>query len=209
MQRFWTNALAELTIVPRSCSAVQKIFPRLEDQCSRWGEAALLAVQQCWLRSSYSAGKAVSPAAAPHCCMLLSHWGVWPNLVCGLSVPLSLSLALISTGHNARDDYRSRRLPARQHPGPCKILFCVVAAAANVLSAVMAEARRTQESLRRMSGSLIETQEAERYRMGRELHDDIVNVSQCWLSITTPPPSSFTLPEVRSRMGELRSRPRR
>jgi signal transduction histidine kinase len=38
----------------------------------------------------------------------------------------------------------------------------------------MAEARRTQDSLRRISASLIEAQEQERHRIARELHDDIV-----------------------------------
>jgi signal transduction histidine kinase len=42
------------------------------------------------------------------------------------------------------------------------------------LSAVMAEARRTQDSLHRISGSLIEAQEQERHRIARELHDDVV-----------------------------------
>jgi signal transduction histidine kinase len=37
----------------------------------------------------------------------------------------------------------------------------------------MAEARRTQESLRRISGSLIEVHEEERSRIARELHDDL------------------------------------
>ena len=37
----------------------------------------------------------------------------------------------------------------------------------------MAESRRTQELLRRTSGSLIEAQEQERHRIARELHDDL------------------------------------
>jgi signal transduction histidine kinase len=41
------------------------------------------------------------------------------------------------------------------------------------LSAVMAEARRAQESLRRISGSLIQAHEEERSRIARELHDDL------------------------------------
>jgi signal transduction histidine kinase len=52
-------------------------------------------------------------------------------------------------------------------------LFCVVSVPLMFLSAVMAEARRTQESLRRISGSLIEAQEQERHRIARELHDDL------------------------------------
>ena len=85
-----------------------------------------------------------------------------------------------------------------------QILFCVVAVPLMFLSAVMAEARRTQESLRRMSGSLIETQEQERYRIGRELHDDIgQRLALLALELQHLHQDSFTLPEVRSRMGEL------
>jgi signal transduction histidine kinase len=54
-----------------------------------------------------------------------------------------------------------------------QILFCVVAVPLMFLSAVMAETRRTQESLRRVSGSLIEAQEQERHRIACELHDDL------------------------------------
>jgi signal transduction histidine kinase len=54
-----------------------------------------------------------------------------------------------------------------------QILFCVVAVTLMFLSAIMAEARRAQESLRRTSGSLIEAQEQERHRIARELHDNL------------------------------------
>jgi signal transduction histidine kinase len=55
-----------------------------------------------------------------------------------------------------------------------QILLSVVAVPLMFLAAVMAEARRTQDSLRRISGSLIEAQEQERHRIARELHDDVV-----------------------------------
>jgi signal transduction histidine kinase len=54
-----------------------------------------------------------------------------------------------------------------------QILFCVVSVPLMFLAAVMAEARSTQESLRRISGSLIEAQDKERHRIARELHDDL------------------------------------
>jgi signal transduction histidine kinase len=41
------------------------------------------------------------------------------------------------------------------------------------VSAFMTEARHTQESLRRISANLINAQEQERTRIGRELHDDV------------------------------------
>jgi signal transduction histidine kinase len=54
-----------------------------------------------------------------------------------------------------------------------QILLCVVVVPLLFLSAIMAEARETEESLRRVSGSLIDAQEQTRARIGRELHDDI------------------------------------
>jgi len=54
-----------------------------------------------------------------------------------------------------------------------QILFCMVAVPLLFLSAVMADARRTEQSLRNMGSSLIDAQEQERYRIARELHDDL------------------------------------
>jgi signal transduction histidine kinase len=84
-----------------------------------------------------------------------------------------------------------------------QILFCVVAVPLMFLSAVMAEARRTQDSLRRISGSLIEAQEQERHRIGRELHDDITQrLAMLALELDQMQNSPF---EVRSRLKELRN----
>jgi signal transduction histidine kinase len=54
-----------------------------------------------------------------------------------------------------------------------QILFCLVAVALMFLSAVMTEARRTQQSLRSMSGNLVKAQEQERHRIAREVHDNL------------------------------------
>jgi signal transduction histidine kinase len=65
----------------------------------------------------------------------------------------------------------------------------------------MAEARRTQDSLRKVSGSLIEAQEQERQRIGRELHDDITQrLAMLALELDQIQNSPF---EVRSRLKEL------
>jgi signal transduction histidine kinase len=60
----------------------------------------------------------------------------------------------------------------RQNVSSLQILLCVVVVPLMFLSAVMAEARRAQESLRSISSSLIAAQEHERHRIARELHDD-------------------------------------
>jgi signal transduction histidine kinase len=83
-----------------------------------------------------------------------------------------------------------------------QILFCVVAVPLMLLSAVMAEARRTQEALRRISGGLIEAQEQERRRIGRELHDDI-NQRLAMLAVELGQMNDSPS-EVKSRLHELR-----
>jgi signal transduction histidine kinase len=61
----------------------------------------------------------------------------------------------------------------RQNVLSLQILLCLVAVPLLFLSAVMSEARRTAEALRNTSGNLIESQEQERRRISRELHDDL------------------------------------
>jgi signal transduction histidine kinase len=54
-----------------------------------------------------------------------------------------------------------------------KVLLCMVAVPLMLLAAVIADRRRTEDSLRETSGKLIDAQEQERHHIARELHDDI------------------------------------
>jgi signal transduction histidine kinase len=54
-----------------------------------------------------------------------------------------------------------------------KVLLCVVAVPLMLLAAVISDRQRAEEMLRGVSGKLIDAQEKERRRIGRELHDDI------------------------------------
>jgi signal transduction histidine kinase len=83
-----------------------------------------------------------------------------------------------------------------------QILFCMVALPMMFLATVMDEQRRTQASLRKITGDLIEAQEQERHRIGRELHDDI-NQRLAMLAIELEGiPDSPS--EIRSRLQEVR-----
>jgi signal transduction histidine kinase len=206
MQRFWTNALAELTIVPTVLCSPKDLSSNRRISATRWGEAALLAVATMLLAVFVFGLQAVSSATAPallYAPLPLLLWAAARFGLGGLSLSL-LSLVLISTWSTMHG-----RLPFPHASLPdnilsLQILFCVVAVPLMFLSAVMAEARRTQESLRRMSGSLIETQEQERDRIGRELHDDIgQRLALLAIELQRLHQDSFTLPEVRSSMGEL------
>jgi signal transduction histidine kinase len=61
----------------------------------------------------------------------------------------------------------------RQNVLSLQILLCLFAVPLLFLSAVMSEVRRTAETLRNTSGNLIDSQEQERRRISRELHDDL------------------------------------
>jgi PAS domain S-box-containing protein len=70
--------------------------------------------------------------------------------------------------------------------------------------------KQIEESLSEISRKLIEAQEQERSRIGRELHDDSgQRPALLAIELQQLQENSLILPDVRSRMGELRSKPRR
>jgi signal transduction histidine kinase len=175
-ERFWTNALAELTIVPmivlwrsNPISWVRRA------SAARFGEAALLAIGTVLVAIVVFGLKAVSPATTPALLYVPLPFLLWAASrfgLGGLSTSL-LSLALISTWYTIHGREPFPDASMSQNILSLQILFCVVAVPLMFLSAVMAEARRTRELLRRTSSSLIEAQEQERHRIARELHDDL------------------------------------
>ena len=176
LERFWTNALAELTIVPTVvlCSSKGVSWIR-RITVARLLEAALLAAGTVLVAVLVFGLQGVSPATTPALLYVPLPFLLWAAARFGLG-GLSLSLlflALISTWYtmHGREPFPYASLP--QNILSLQILFCVVAVPLMFLAAVMAEARSTQESLRRISGSLIEAQDQERHRIARELHDDL------------------------------------
>jgi signal transduction histidine kinase len=175
-ERFWTNALAELTVVPtivlcysNGVSWIRKTSP------ARLGEASLLAIATVLVTILVFSFQPVSPATTtPALLYIPLPLLLWATVRFG-SGGLSLSvlcIALVSIWYmlHGREPFPSASL--RQNVLSLQILLCMVVVPLMFLSAVMAEARRTQQSLRSMSGSLIAAQEQERHRIARELHDD-------------------------------------
>lgn len=175
-ERFWTNALAELTVVPaivlsssNGISWIRKTSP------SRIGEASLLAIATVLVTILVFGFQPLSPATTtPALLYIPLPLLLWATVRFG-SGGLSLSvlcIALVSIWHmlHGRQPFPSASL--RQNVLSLQILLCVVVVSLMFLSAIMAEARRTQESLRNISRSLIAAQEQERHRIARELHDD-------------------------------------
>ncbi|HEY2822891.1 MAG TPA: MASE1 domain-containing protein [Candidatus Acidoferrum sp.] len=175
LERFWTNALAELTIVPaivvlssNGISWIRKI------SMVRWAEVFLLALGTVLVGILVFGLPSLSPATTPALLYVPLPFLLWAAArfdLGGLSVSL-LFLALISTWFtmHGRAPFPYASLP--QNILSLQILFCTVAVPLMFLAAVMAEARRGQESLRRISGRLIEAHEEERSRIALELHDD-------------------------------------
>jgi len=176
MGRFWTNALAELTIVPAIVICSSNGISRIRRvSLARWGEAALLALGTVLVAVLVFGLQGLSAASTPALLYVPLPFLLWAAArfdLGGLSLSL-LFLALISTWYtmHGREPFPYASLP--QNILSLQILFCTVAVPLMFLSAVMAEARRAQESLRRISGSLIAAHEEERSRIARELHDDL------------------------------------
>jgi signal transduction histidine kinase len=175
-ERFWTNALAALTLVPTIVIfGSQGVSWIRKATVSRYWEVALLAVTTVLVTILIFGLPAVSPATTPALLYLPLPLLLWATVRFGSS-GLSLSLlviALISIWYtmHGRPPFPYASMP--QNVLSLQILFSTAVVPLMFLSAVISEARRTQQSLRRVSGSLIEAQEQERSRMARELHDDI------------------------------------
>jgi signal transduction histidine kinase len=175
-ERFWTNALAELTVVPTIviCGSNGISWIR-EASVARWCEAALLALGSVSVTALVFGLRPVSPATIPallYAPLLLLLWATVRFGSGGMSACL-LCIAPISIWHlmQGTEPFSSASMP--ENVLSLQILFCIVAVPLLFLSALMHEARRTEDSLRKISGSLINAQEQERHRIARELHDDL------------------------------------
>jgi signal transduction histidine kinase len=176
LERFCTNALAELTIVPAIvlCGSQGISWIRRVNLARAW-EPTLLAVGTMLAAFLVFGFPPLSPATTPALLYVPLPFLLWAAARFGLGgLSLSvLSVALISIWYTLHGQKPFPYASLSQNILSLQILFCVVVVPLMFLSAVMAEARRTQESLRRMSGTLLEAQEQERHRIARDLHDDI------------------------------------
>src|SRR4029077_10375097 len=77
-----------------------------------------------------------------------------------------------------------------------------------IFSEEITRRRQIEESLLEIPRRLIETQEQERTRIGRELHDDIgQRLALLAAQLKQLNETSLILPDVRTRMGELQKQP--
>jgi signal transduction histidine kinase len=177
VERFWTNALAELALVPAIVLWSSNGISWLKKaRVAQYLEAALLAVGTVLVVVLVFGFQLFSPSTTPALLYLPLPFLLWAAArfgLGGLSLSL-LSVALISVRYTMHGREPFPYVSMAENVLSLQILLCVIAVPLMFLSAVLAEARRTQDSLRRISGSLIEAQEQERHRIARELHDDVV-----------------------------------
>jgi len=174
--RFFTNTLAELTLVPsiivwssNGASWIRRASP------IRYLEAGLLGCGILTVSSLVFGWQPASPNAIPALIYLplpLLLWAAVRFGSGGLSVSL-LSMALISIWNamQGRGPFTTQSMA--ENVLSLQVLLCMVAMPLLFLAALMVERGRTEESLRKMSRRLIEAQEQERHRIARELHDDL------------------------------------
>jgi signal transduction histidine kinase len=175
-ERFWTNAFAELSIVPIIvlCGSYGASWIR-KATLSRYCEGGLLGLSIAIATVLVFHFQPGSPSTTPALLfipLLLLIWAAARFGVGGLSIcGLIVGLTAIFYAMHGQEPFPNASL--RQNILSLQILLCSVVLPLIFLSAFMNEARNTQASLRQISVSLIEAQEQERARIGRELHDDI------------------------------------
>lgn len=175
-ERFWTNALAELTIVPVIVLWVSKGEHWIKNATlGRFGEAGLLVFSTLMATLWVFGSKPILASTTPALLFLPLALLAWATTRFG-SGGLSLCFLIISVAAmwfvmHGQEPFPSVSLP--QNVLPLQILMCTVMLPLMFLSGFMTEARQTQTSLRQLSANLIDAQEQERARIARELHDDI------------------------------------
>ena len=175
-ERFWTNVLAELTIVPVIVLCVSNGSRWIKNAgFIRYCEAGLLGLSAVLATFLVFGFEPVSPSTTPVLLFVPLALLLWATARFG-SGGLSLCLLVISVTLiwyvvHGRAPFPSASL--RQNVLALQILLCTAVLPLMFVSAFMTEARQTQESLHQMACNLIAAQEQERARIGRELHDDI------------------------------------
>jgi signal transduction histidine kinase len=175
-ERFWTNALAELTVVPTIVLFSSNFISSLpKANTARILEGVSLVGTTALITFLVFGVQPISLATSPALLYIPLPFLLWATTRFGqrgLSICL-LALSLISIWCTMHGHKPFPYTSMRQNVASLQILLCVVVVPLLFLSAIMAEARETEQSLRRVSRSLIDAQEQTRARIGRELHDDI------------------------------------
>ncbi len=164
-ERFWTNALAELTIVPVIVLSVLNGGGWMKNATvGRFCEAGLLVLSTVLATLLVFGSKPILPSITPALLFLplvLLMWATARFGSCGLSLCLLIiSVTAIWFVMHGREPFPSASL--RENVLMLQVLACTVVLPLMFLSGFMTEARQTQASVRRLSANLIDAQEQER-----------------------------------------------
>lgn len=174
-ERFWTNALAELTVVPCLLSWPSAVSWLRKASGAQWCEAVTLAAGTVLVTLLVFDFQWLSPVTVPAWIYVPLPFLSWATVrfgTGGLSFSvLGVTLTSIWYTMHGREPFPYASMP--QNILSLQILLCIVMVSLLFLAAVMSEVRRTQESFRNVSGNLISAQEQERQRIARDLHDDL------------------------------------
>jgi signal transduction histidine kinase len=174
--RFFTNILAELTLVPTivmwGSHGVTWIRKATLVRCL---EAGLLVVGIVTVSFLIFGSQSALPGNIPalmYAPLPLLLWAAVRFGSGGLSLCL-LFMALISIwdAMKGRGPFTSASMA--DNVLSLQVLLCMVGLPLLFLTALIEERRRTEESLRHTTGRLIDAQEQERRRIACELHDDL------------------------------------
>jgi len=146
MERFWTNALAELTIVPMIVFGSDDGISWIQRTSrARLFEAVLLTIATALVTFLIFGFDGLYPASTPALLYVPLPFLLWAAArfgLGGLSVSV-LSTALISIWHTTHGRAPFPDASMAQNVLSLQILFCTVVVPLMFLSAVMTEARRT------------------------------------------------------------------
>lgn len=174
--RLFSNMLAELTFVPMIVIFAQGGYSWLRQAGWRLQiEAGALAAGIVLAGVLVFGTQHVAPGNVPALVYVPLPLLLWAALrfgLGGLSASL-LGIALISTWNamHGRGPFTSPSM--MENIQSLQVLLCMVALPLMLLAAVITDRWRTEESLRDISGRLIDAQEQERHRIAREIHDDV------------------------------------
>jgi signal transduction histidine kinase len=204
IERFFTNALAVLTIVPtimlfsvNGVSWIRRLTVARLYEVALVGGGTVLTSMVLFGFHGFSAATTPALLYAP---LPLLLWATVRYGSGGLSFAV-LVIALISTWYVMHGREPFPHTSMAQNTLSLQVLFCGVDVPLMFLSAVLADGRRTRASLRLVSGKLIKAQERERASIARDLDDDIAQR----LALVAAEIQQFQSEAPRS-FGELRTR---
>ncbi len=175
-ERFWTNALAELTIVPTILLVPSRVAYWMRNRSfARFVEALGLGVAAVSLTLWVFYRNYGELSRTPVLVYLPLVSLLWATIRFGPAGTSLCALMIVPTSIwqiiNGQEPFPYATL--RSNVLWFQILVCLIVVPLLFWAAAQTEARSIQNSLRKVTGSLIAAQEQERYRIARELHDGL------------------------------------